>query len=40
MNVMEILMFTLIKKKKEIFILLGPYIDDLMIISPNLAYLE
>ncbi len=36
---MEILMFTL-EEQNGIFILLGLYVDDLVIISPNLAYLE
>jgi hypothetical protein len=32
-------MFTL-EEQNGIFILLGLYVDDLVIISPNLAYLE
>ncbi len=36
---MEILMFTF-EEQNGIFILLGLYVDDLVIISPNLAYLE
>jgi hypothetical protein len=37
---MEILIFTLKKKKDGTFILFGLYIDDSMIVSPNLAYFE